>query len=378
MSMYKYEQIAELVKSCQACPLAFRGVGVPGEYVHHKERNAFGVLDPSRVMVILEAPGGTEQDIGRPVVGDSGKLFRTLMDECGVHSYYVTNVAKHRPLVKKGKQQPPDAVTVTACSGFLDAEITMIQPEKIILCGNVAASRILGVPGNTAQKDLVKRTYNVLFTVAIEPLDFCRRPLTACSQEWMEQTTFPTTAPPTNAWRPDGRQSTDFQRYNGLALLDDEVWQAGLQYHMDIGSFACAPDVTELVVGFRAAPLCPDITTPTTDALSSHQCLLVGRYDSQGGRLEGSSHMTPGAVDGTFAVYHACQPSNRRCQIPHGTIILRSVSTLQLYHPAYFLHNRTAAFVNKEVNDWKRALRNFMGAEIPHYPIEEVKCNAHS
>lgn len=220
MSVYKYEQIAELVKSCQACPLAFRGVGVPGEYVHHKERNAFGVLDPSRVMVILEAPGGTEQDIGRPVVGNSGKLFRSLMDECGVHSYYVTNVAKHRPLVKKGKQQPPDAVTVTACSGFLDAEIMMIQPQKIILCGNAAASRILGVPGNMAQKDLVNRVYDI--------------------------------------------------------------------------------------------------------------------------EIEGAP-----------------------------------VKVLVLYHPAYFLHNRTAAFVNKEVNDWKRALRNFMGAEIPHYPIEEVKCNAH-
>jgi len=172
------------------------------------------------VMVILEAPGGVEQEVGRPVWGESGQLFRAMMKECGVHSYYVTNVAKHRPLVIKGKQQRPDAEVVKACAGFLDVEIAMVRPAKLILCGNVAASRILGVPGNTTQSALVNRVFEA--------------------------------------------------------------------------------------------------------------------------------------------------------ELPHS-----KVPVLCLYHPAYFLHNRTSVWVNKGLNDWKRALRNFMGADIPHYPIEEIVCPSH-
>jgi len=204
----------EAVKKCKACPLGFRGDGVPGEFVLEDVADA-------EVMVILEAPGGVEQEVGRPVWGESGQLFRAMMKECGVHSYYVTNVAKHRPLVIKGKQQRPDVEVVKACSGFLDAEIAMVRPAKLILCGNVAASRILGIPGNTSQASIVNRVF---------------------------------------------------------------------QY--------------------------------------------VGGYGE--------------------------------------------VPTLVLYHPAYFLHNRTSVWVNKGLNDWKRALRNFMGADIPHYLIEEVKCQTHS
>lgn len=204
-----YLTLCEAVKQCRACPLGAQGLGVPGEFI--------GPNPQPEIMAILEAPGGIEQEVGRPVWGESGQLFRTLMDECGVKSYYVTNVAKHRPLVLKGKQQRPDAVAIKACGGFLDAEITMVRPSRLILCGNVAASRILGVPGNTAQSALVNRVFEA--------------------------------------------------------------------------------------------------------------------------------------------------------ELPYG-----KAPTLVLYHTAYFLHNRTSVWVNKQINDWKRALRNFLGADIPHYNIEEVRC----
>jgi hypothetical protein len=53
------------------------------------------------------------------------------------------------------------------------------------------------------------------------------------------------------------------------------------------------------------------------------------------------------------------------------------VTALVLYDPAFFLHNRTARYVQTQINNWQRALRNYLGAEIPQYPIEKVECVIH-
>lgn len=213
--------IAELVRECTACHLAWRGKGVPGEWVGE---------EPYDTLVILEAPGPVEQEEGRPVWGESGQLFRSLMKECGLLSYYVTNVAKHRPPVKNGKQQSPDETATKACAPWLRAEIQSVRPTKIILLGKVAAK-----------------------------------------------------------WFTPGL---------AFASMSDTVGKN--------------PSVVSIV----------------------------------------NSEFT-----------HPDYPG---------------VRFLGLYHPAYFLHNRTAPWVNRQVHDWKRALRNFLGADIPHYPIEEVVCTSHA
>ncbi len=220
-----YETLKEMVQACEACPLGTRGRGVPGEYVgctcvqsiqgcHLHDPTAGGV----NVMVISEAPGGTDQHAGRPSIGSSGQLLRAMLDDCGLKNYYLTNLAKHRPYVENRKQAPPSKAVIKACAGFLLAEWRMVQPEKVILLGATAAKIVLALPGNPSQSKLVNRVYPFPFS-----------------------------------------------------------------------------DVTALV----------------------------------------------------------------------------------LYHPAFFLHNRTARYVQKQINDWQRALRNFLGADIPTYPIEKVKCVLH-
>ncbi|KKK77560.1 hypothetical protein LCGC14_2852340, partial [marine sediment metagenome] len=47
-------------------------------------------------------------------------------------------------------------------------------------------------------------------------------------------------------------------------------------------------------------------------------------------------------------------------------------------HPAYFLRQRTAPWIQKQIRDWKSAVRLFLGAKAPTYKIKEVKCEIHN
>ena len=50
---------------------------------------------------------------------------------------------------------------------------------------------------------------------------------------------------------------------------------------------------------------------------------------------------------------------------------------LVLYHPAHFLYNRTAPWIQKQISEWKRAVRMFLGDRPPEYRVEKVRCENH-
>ena len=52
--------------------------------------------------------------------------------------------------------------------------------------------------------------------------------------------------------------------------------------------------------------------------------------------------------------------------------------TLLLFHPSYFLRNRTSPWIQKAVREWKGALRLFLGDKAPTYRVEHVICPTHS
>ena len=54
-----------------------------------------------------------------------------------------------------------------------------------------------------------------------------------------------------------------------------------------------------------------------------------------------------------------------------------SVPTLILYHPSYFLRSRTAPWIQKQVREWKGAVRLFLGDKAPTYRVERVLCPNH-
>jgi uracil-DNA glycosylase family 4 len=95
-------------------------------------------------MLVGEGPGHTEEQTGRPFVGESGRLLRALMKEAGLiveveHAslsgdFYITNVVKHRP--PKNRTPKPDEVV--ACLPYLGREVAIVQPKVVVLIGETA------------------------------------------------------------------------------------------------------------------------------------------------------------------------------------------------------------------------------------------------
>ncbi len=217
-----YDRLAEAVRMCEACPLGVQGRGVPGMWAGE----APSAPGAEVVMVLGEAPGGVEMARGQPFVGGSGQLLHSLLKEAGLTRYYVSNIAKHRPWVVKGKQQAPDKVAIEACAPFLRAEFDLVKPAKLILLGKTAAKLVC--EGNFSMKDKVNTTF--------------------------------TTAP---------------------------------------NLFTGSPSYRDTIQG------------------------------------------------------------------------------LVLYHPAHFLYNRTAPWIQKQVSEWKRAVRMLLGDRPPEYQIERMRCKTH-
>lgn len=88
------------------------------------------------LMIIGEAPGGTEDDMGMPFVGDAGDVLMEFIERSGIDpdKTYVTNMVKCRP----PKNRKPAREELNACRVHIDHEIKTIKPKIIMLLGNVA------------------------------------------------------------------------------------------------------------------------------------------------------------------------------------------------------------------------------------------------
>lgn len=124
-------QVAEQVANCQACTLFHsRKRSVPGE----------GPFD-AEIMMIGEGPGFYENEQGRPFVGQAGKLLEELLASFGYRreQVFITNVVKCRP---PGNRDPqPDELA--ACGGYLDRQISTLQPMIIVTLGRFSMAKFL-------------------------------------------------------------------------------------------------------------------------------------------------------------------------------------------------------------------------------------------
>src|SRR5688500_5309216 len=103
----------------------------------------------STVMFIGEQPGNTEDLEGRPFVGPAGNLLDRALAEAGIDrsKVYVTNVVKHFKWEPRGKRRihkKPNALEITACRPWLEAEIHVVKPRAIICLGSTAAQAVIG------------------------------------------------------------------------------------------------------------------------------------------------------------------------------------------------------------------------------------------
>ena len=124
---------------CRACPLWKRGT-----------QTVFGEgISRAPLMLVGEQPGDREDIEGRPFVGPAGRLLDALLEKAGIDRghVYLTNVVKHFKWELRGKRrihQKPNALEVTACRPWLDAEISVVRPRVLVCLGATAAQALLG------------------------------------------------------------------------------------------------------------------------------------------------------------------------------------------------------------------------------------------
>jgi DNA polymerase len=123
------DQVAAEVSACTRCSLhQSRVKAVPGE----------GRSD-AQIMFIGEGPGFHENESGRPFVGAAGDFLNDLLSAIGLHrnDVFICNVVKCRP----PGNRDPELEEISACSGYLERQIKLINPKVIVTLGRFSMAR---------------------------------------------------------------------------------------------------------------------------------------------------------------------------------------------------------------------------------------------
>lgn len=133
--------LREIAAGCRACDLWERAT-----------RTVFGVGEPTAPLVLVgEQPGDREDRAGLPFVGPAGQLLDRALAEAGIdrEKAFVTNVVKHfkwrpAPGGKRRLHERPNVGEIRACVPWLEAELSIVKPDALVLLGATAAQSLLG------------------------------------------------------------------------------------------------------------------------------------------------------------------------------------------------------------------------------------------
>jgi DNA polymerase len=157
--------VASAVAGCTLCPLASGAKNpVPGEG------------NPNADFVCVgEAPGATEDEQGRPFVGQAGQLLTKILAAIDLSrdDVFICNVLKHRP---PGNRNPlPEEVK--ACSPYLQRQIELLKPRVILALGTFAAQTLLQTKESIGKlRGRVHRYNGVPLIVTYHPAALLRNP----------------------------------------------------------------------------------------------------------------------------------------------------------------------------------------------------------
>lgn len=95
---------------------------------------------PAEIMLIGEAPGEQEDELGKPFVGAAGKVLDLLIRRANLKReyIYITNVVKYRPIDGIGRNRTPTDREVEISLMYLEREIRIVAPRVIGLMGKTA------------------------------------------------------------------------------------------------------------------------------------------------------------------------------------------------------------------------------------------------
>jgi uracil-DNA glycosylase family 4 len=129
------DKVNKEIIHCKVCPIGKSGKPVVGE----------GSPDAD-VVFIGEAPGKQEAVSGRPFIGRSGMLLRSLIAEIGLdeEDVYITSPVKYLPNGKDGTPGgTPSSSDIAHGRIHLMKQFAVIQPKIVVLLGRVAAEGVL-------------------------------------------------------------------------------------------------------------------------------------------------------------------------------------------------------------------------------------------
>ncbi len=130
-----YEELEEIKKKCmdcQNCSLAKTRTNV-----------VFSDGVPNnKLMLIGEAPGYWEDQKGLPFVGKAGQLLDKIFECVGLSrkkDVYICNTIKCRP----PENRDPLPEEKEACKSYLEAQMNILKPRIILICGRVALNSLI-------------------------------------------------------------------------------------------------------------------------------------------------------------------------------------------------------------------------------------------
>ena len=96
----------------------------------------------NKLVLVGEAPGYWEDQKGLPFVGRAGQLLDKIFECVGLSrekDVYICNTIKCRP----PENRNPLPEEKAACKEFLDAQLNILKPKIILICGSVALNSLL-------------------------------------------------------------------------------------------------------------------------------------------------------------------------------------------------------------------------------------------
>ena len=171
MKQKALDRVNQEILACTICPIGKSGKPVVGE----------GNPDAD-VVFIGEAPGKQEAVTGRPFIGRSGNLLRSLIRDAGLkeEDVYITSPVKYLPNGKDGTPGgTPRPADIAHGRIHLMKQLAVIQPKVVVLLGRVAAEGVLErkVAVATQHGEVIEEKNGINYFLTIHPAAALRFPL---------------------------------------------------------------------------------------------------------------------------------------------------------------------------------------------------------